>query len=195
MHAMPYFRAWLFLLLISSLSAVSAATYKHTAPAFAFDYNEATWEISPAKKAAGANDLDNSMAEKTLVSIQRKAADEKYHSRFNVVQDRLQPFQGKKEPAEKLYRQHALEFLKKQRFAVLSSQPVRLPQFEKEVFEIVAHQRDFGLTFRQIVVIQGDHAYLLTAAARSKLFKEQEAELKPIFDSFRFEANPAPSKG
>ena len=76
--------------------------------------------------------------------------------------------------------------MKSQRFRILSSELVRLPGVKTPGIEIVADQRDFGLTFRQVIFLKDGQAYLLTAAARSKSYRNYQPELDKIFNSFSF---------
>jgi hypothetical protein len=175
----------LFLLLIT---LANAQTFTNAERHFSFDYDESKWEVVPEKpeeKKRGA-DVDQAMAQKTLVTIQRKDADDKYHARFSVVTDSITKYKGT--PVEQLveYRKHALEFLKSQRFHILTTDERKLPGVTEPAFEVTANQRDFGLTFRQVVFIHGTEAYLLTAATRTAKFDEYGKELKTVFDTFKF---------
>lgn len=170
--------------------AARAAKYTNDARHFSFEYDETKWEIVPEKpeERKQGQDVDRAMAEKTLVTVQRKQADDKYHARFSVVVDSLEKFKGT--PAEQLvgYRKHALDFLKSQRFHILSTSEAKLPGVPgTAAFEVVANQRDFGLTFRQEGFLRDNQAYLLTGATRTAKFEEYQKELQRFFETFRFD--------
>lgn len=52
-------------------------------------------------------------------------------------------------------------------------------------FEILANQRDFGLSFQQLGFLDGDTAYLMTATVRTKKLGEYKVELEKMFQSVR----------
>lgn len=159
--------------------------YTHADPPFSVDYDEAVWEVMPLQKATGAA-VDKSMAEKTLLNLQRRQADEKYHARFSVVVDEAKRFQEAGKPLLDSYRQHAVDFLLGQRFKVSPPQSTTLPGVSAPAFEIIGEQRDFGLTFRQIVFLDRDKAVLLTGATRKDKFEAQSKELQTMFASFKW---------
>jgi hypothetical protein len=78
--------------------------------------------------------------------------------------------------------------MKSQRFHILSSGPKVLAKLGLPAFEIVANQRDFGLTFRQVVFLWEaagkPEAYLVTATTRTNKFDEYKKDLDGLFDSF-----------
>ncbi len=171
------------------LSAANAAVHTNNDRHFSFDYDEAKWEVVPDKagdKKQSGQDVDRAMAQKTLVTVQRKDADDKYHARFSVVTDSLSGFKGSAVEQLVAYRKHALDFLKSQRFHILTTEERKLPLVPETAFEVTANQRDFGLTFRQVVFLHGNQAYLLTAATRTAKFEEYGKELQKVFDSFKF---------
>lgn len=173
------------LVLVASVTA-KAATYTNPDRAFHFEYDDNKWDIVPNK----GNDkrpleaVDKTMADRTLVTAQRKLADDKHHARFSVVIDPVDKF-GKTE-AERLigYQKHAVEFMKGQRFHIIEVKKVTLGNLKYPAFEILANQRDFGLYFRQVAVLVGNEAYLLTAAARTAKFPEYSADINRFFDTF-----------
>lgn len=169
---------------------VSAAPYVASDKSFSFAFDDKTWEIVVAPGAAGAQDVDRAMAERTVATLQRRNADEKYRARFSVVVDDPTRIKEKGATPLEAYARHALEFLKNQRFHVLSSGPKKLPKVSDGGYEIVAHQRDFGLTFRQQIFLHKSgsktEAYLLTAATRTNKFDGYKGELDSLFDSFTF---------
>ncbi len=173
-------------------ASTGAATYTNPDRAFHFDYDENVWDVVPGK----ANDkrpgeaVDKSMADRMMVTVQRKLADDKHHARFSVVVDPVDKF-GKTE-AERLvgYQKHAVEFMKGQRFHIIEVKKAQLGKLKYPAFEILAHQRDFGLYFRQVVVLVGQEAYLLTAAARTAKFPEYAADINHFFDTFALKSTP-----
>jgi len=170
------------------LPLVALATpYEHTAPRFAFDYDDTAWEMTkaPAPVAREA-EVDKKMAEKTLVTVQRRQADAKYHARFSVVLDEAKRFEKAGVPLVETYRDHAVEFLKGQRFAIQSVKEIKLPGAPSPAFEILGNQRDFGLTFRQIVFLDGSQAVLLTGATRTDKYDEQSKDIEKILTSFKW---------
>jgi len=160
--------------------------YQHTAPEFSVDYNDAAWELKPIETKANQAAVDKSMAEKTLVNLQRRQADDKYHSRFSVVIDEAKRFAEPGKPLLDSYRKHAVEFLESQRFSVKPAQAIKLPGVAAPAIEIIGEQRDFGLTFRQIVFLDGDQAVLVTGATRKDKYDAQAKELQGLFDSFKW---------
>lgn len=169
---------YLFLLLFS-VSAF-AARYTHPQHGFSFEFDDTKWEVVPEQdKKTPAADVDKKMAEKTLVTIQHKQAEEKYRARFSVVVDT-------KDLSFSLYHKHALDFLKSQRFHIVSTEERKIPGLDLPTAEIIANQRDFGLTFRQVIFLKDKEAYLLTAATRTKSFDSLKLETNRFFDTFTF---------
>ena len=166
-----------------------ATEYRHPDRNFVFQYDESRWEIiAPTERQTrGGEPVDRAMASMTLVNLQRKQPDDKYHARFSVVVDSTKKFSGGVEEQFTAYQKHATEFLKNQRFHILSTAPKRLPKLGPPAFEIVANQRDFGLKFRQIIFLKEGEAHLLTAAARTAKFVDYEKEIQGFFDSFQFQ--------
>lgn len=176
-----------FVLFLSPL-VTFGATYSNATRKFSFDYNDADWEVVPedAKAPHKGADVDKAMVEHTLVSIQRKKADEKYRARFSVVVDDLKKAKSKDVSALVRYQNYAVDFLKSQRFSIVSTGPKKLPLVVGAASEVVAYQRDFGLTFHQIILLHSDEAYILTAAARTTNYDSYAKEIEKIVDSFHF---------
>lgn len=164
-----------------------AATYQDAKQNIKFDYDEADWEVVPN---GGPNRpleaVDKAMAERTLVTVQRKVADDKYHARFSVVVDPADKLKGSEGEQILAYQKHAVEFLEGQRFHIMEKRMASLGKVPLPAFEIIANQRDFGLLFRQVAVLVGKEAYLVTAAARTAKFPLYKAEIGKMFDSFQF---------
>ncbi len=180
----------LFLLLVAS-QAIFGATFESIAkskePHIKFNYPDAEWEVLPPRvEKEAAQQVDKSMAQQTLVVIQRKQADEKYHARFHVVTDSLEKFNDPKVPVIVQYQKHVVDFLKNQRCMILSNEPIQLPNVKENAFEVTANQRDFGLKFKQVAFVHEGKAYILTATARTEKFDSYKNDIKTIFDSFQF---------
>lgn len=174
--------------LLICLFSVSALGARYHRPhyGFFFEYDESKWELVPdPKETSQAPEVDKKMAEKTLVTVQRKQADEKYHARFSVVVDNKE-LSSKGTTPLAAYHKHALDFLKSQRFHVVSSEEKKLRNVDSPAIEIIANQRDFGLTFRQVIFLRDKEAYLLTVATRTKSYDSLRAETNRFFDSFTF---------
>ena len=170
-----------------------AAVLKNEKAGISFSYDENVWDPVPQSQIEGPRDgdADRQVVEQTLAGLSHKVAEDKYHTRFSVVRDNLANLKGQlkgKSPSEQLliYQKHAVDFMKSQRFRILSSEMIRLPNVKVPGIEILADQRDFGLTFRQIVFLKDGEAFLLTAAARSKSYPKYQPELEKIFNSFSF---------
>jgi len=157
----------LFLILLAC-RALEGARYEDPNHRLSLEYDDSLWEPVEVSDS------------RTLVTLQRKIADDKYHARFSVVVDDLKKFDKKGQNLRQAYLSHAVDFLKKQRF-----QNVTVTD-RGQGFSIIANQRDFGLTFRQVIMFQKNQAFLVTAAARTAKFKEYEKELQPLFDSLSF---------
>ncbi|MFM8315060.1 MAG: PsbP-related protein [Deltaproteobacteria bacterium] len=154
---------------------------------FKFDYNDSLWEVVPSRtEKTDAQQIDKSMAQQTLATVQRKQPDEKYHARFHVVSDSLEKFKDSKVPQLVQYQKHTVDFLKSQRFMILSQEPVQLPLVKETAVEILANQRDFGLKFKQVIFIHEGRVYILTATTRTEKFDDYKSEIKAMFDSFQF---------
>jgi len=167
---------------------ILAAQYHHPERQFRFSYDEKQWEVvssNELQKKRG-EDIDLTMASMTLVTVQHKVADEKYHARFSVVVDK-RPSSGTEAEKVAAYQKHAVEFMKSQRFHILAIRQKPLPKVNEPAFEIQANQRDFGLRFRQVVFLRGGEAYLLTAAARTEHYAHYETEFDPFFNGFQFD--------
>lgn len=176
---------YFWLLFFFSVSGFGAE-YVNPIGKFTLQYDETVWEVIPPKPEVAGAEVDQTMAEKTLATLQRKKADDKYHARFSVVSDSLKKFRGKGKSDLDAYKEHAVEFLKSQQFYILSQETVRLPGVETPVIEVVGNQRNFGLTFRQLIFVKGDSAYLLTAASRKEKYDEYLPDLKKVAESFHF---------
>jgi hypothetical protein len=157
-----------------------ATVVKNSEFGFSVAYDAARWESVPNKEEK------ESPSGKTLLTLQRKLADEKYHPRFSVVMDDLKKFNPTGPDRLLAYQKHAIDFLKEQRFSVRSPEPFQLRGVPEKAVEIVATQRDFGLTFRQVVFLRNDKAYLLTSAVRTAKARESLPETQTFFDSFQF---------
>lgn len=172
---------------MSVFGAIFQSSNQAPTPNFKFEYPEANWELLPSRtEKTEAQLVDKNMAQQTLVTIQRKQSDEKYHARFHVVADSLEKFKDSKTPLIAQYQKHTVDFLKSQRFQILSVEPVQLPYIKESTVEIVANQRDFGLKFKQVIFVYEGKAYILTATTRTEKFNDYRNEIKPIFDTFQF---------
>ncbi len=192
-HMKPFTLA--IILFLSPHLACEATTYLDAVRGIQFDYNEVDWEVVPnGGNSRPLEAVDKTMAERTLVTVQRKQPDDKYRARFSVVIDPADKFVGGE--AERLiaYQKHAVQFLEGQRFHVMDKRAVKLGNVTAPAFEIMANQRDFGLLFRQVAVLVGKEAYLLTAAARTAKFPLYKVKIGKMFDSFKL-TTPAPQKG
>ncbi len=179
-------KAIVFLAAVFSVPGI-CALYKEAGRPYYFEYDDAKWQLVAPSKTPATQDVDKAMEGNTLTTLQRTEADEKYRARISVVvDDPAKATKGKGELAD--YAKHAVEFLKGQRFDVQSNEPKILPRLGTPAFEIVANQRDFGLTFRQVVFLWETNgkkqAYLLTAATRTNKYDSYKAELDKVFNSF-----------
>lgn len=166
----------MFLVLIWSLSAF-ASSFSDSLGRFKLDYPD-NWEIS--RKTAGNDPLSQGV----LISLQRKNADDRYHPRFSVVVEETRRFGTTEPKGRALYQNYATEFLKSQRFQIQNQKDTTVSG--NPALEVTAFQRDFGLTYRQWIVIgPSDSAYLLTAAARVKSFESYAAEFDKMAQSFK----------
>lgn len=180
-------RTFIYFFLFSFMAWGANYQSQSLSPNFKFDYNDSNWEVMPQRvEKSTAQQIDQNMAQQTLVTVQRKQPDEKYHARFHVVTDNLDKFKDAKVPQLVQYQKHTVDFLKSQRFQILAVEPVTLPKIKETAVEIIANQRDFGLKFRQVIFLRGDKAYILTATTRTEKFDDYKPELKTIFDSFEF---------
>jgi hypothetical protein len=164
------------------LSQSFAVTFHEPVSKISFTYDENLWEVVPTK----ANEKE------TLVNLQRKVADKDgdttYFSRISIVKEdttQVKKVKSSKLPKLQAYQIHAAEFLRSQRFDILSSEMKKVEGIPAGAFEILANQRDFGLTFQQLGFLDGDTAYLLTATVRTKKLGEYKAELAKMFQSVR----------
>ncbi|MCB0417757.1 MAG: hypothetical protein KDD39_08910 [Bdellovibrionales bacterium] len=169
------------LVLMFAVAPLLGATYTHQGGDFSFQFDD-TWELSKkwdSKEVEGQNPYES------LVAIQKKTADQDYHTRFSVVREDASRFMKEKDPLG-AYQQYALKFLESQAFG--NVQVVRgrelLPKLKREAIETVASQRSFGLTFKQVIFLDGKYAYLLTAAVRREKFQSEKKEIDPLFQSF-----------
>lgn len=163
-------------------SSLRGATYSDRLHGFSLEYNESHWEFAPQKGPMPRQDIDRATRLRTLVVLQSKEADEKYRARFSVVVEDVRHLAGGGVLA---YQKHALGFLKSQRFQNIKIDTLKIAGLPK-AFEIIADQRDFGLTFRQVGFIIGNEGYLLTAAARISKFESYRKETDALLNSFRF---------
>ncbi len=176
------------LLLVFWVSIGGGAPFVPSDRPYQFEFDETNWElVAPAKQSA-TQDVDKAMEGRTLTTLQRKVADEKYHARFSVVVDDPTRLPAKVGADLSGYAKHAVDFMTGQRFHVLSSEAKIFPRLGVPAYEIIANQRDFGLTFRQVIFLREKdgkrEAYLVTAAVRTNKFDSYKAELDKFFNSF-----------
>ncbi len=157
--------------------------YRDSQSGISLDYDESLWEVAPTK----------TLEQETLVNFQRKVPDKEgdttYFSRISVVKDdlsKIKKLKSSKLPKLQAYQNHAAEFLQSQRFDILSSEKKELPGVPGGAFQMIARQRDFGLTFQQVGFISGDTAYLVTATVRTKKYPEYQKELEQLFQSLKW---------
>jgi len=173
--------------LMSSLVLVAGSSwgknFQDSKSGISFDYDENLWEVAPTK----------TLEQETLINFQRKVPDKEgdttYFSRLSVVKDDLSKIKKVKEsklPKLQAYQNHAAEFLQSQRFDILSSEKKDLPGVPGGAFQMIARQRDFGLTFQQVGFVTADTAYLVTATVRTKKYPEYQKELEQIFQSLKW---------
>jgi hypothetical protein len=155
---------------------------------FSLEYDDKNWEAVQGGKSVNPQEVDQAMADRTVAILQRKNADDKYRARVSVVID---PVKKELKGATPLiaYEKHAVDFMKSQRYSIRSEEPIQLPHVKENAMAITATQRDFGLTFRQIIFVKGTNAYLLTATARTDKFASYEKELEGILTSFKWDAD------
>lgn len=167
------------------VSQALAVTFHDPVSKISFAYDENLWEVVPTK----------SNEKETLVNLQRKKADKDgdtvYFSRISVVKEdtaQVKKVRESKLPKLQAYQSHAVEFLRSQRFDILSSDMKKIDGIPAGAFEIMANQRDFGLTFQQLGFLNGETAYLVTATVRTKKFGDYKAELEKLFESVRLDS-------
>lgn len=161
--------------------------FENADPGFSFSYDDALWErvsISAAENSGAAGELSAAQNHRTVAMLEFLSADEKYHPRFSVVLDGMKTKDGKKESLSE-YWKRSVKFLKEQRFTVYSAAEIKLDKLATPAFEVIADQRDFGLTFRQVVFEKSGQAFVLTAACRTKSFPAMKDKLDLFFKSFR----------
>ncbi len=163
---------------------LSAALIQDSQFGISLSYPDPEWVKVEIPTASAS--VDQKMKEQTLLTIQKAKADDGYHARFSVVTDSATPFKKKDKSLAESYEAHAIDFLKSQRFTILSQERKKLPNAPTTGLEVVAHQRDFGLTFRQHILLQGERAYLLTAASRSQQSKEYQPQWDQFFNGVKW---------
>lgn len=163
-----------------------AVTFSDPVSHFNFAYDESLWEVAPIKTGE----------KETLLNLQRKTPDKEgdttYFSRISVVRENISKnpavqnlISKKKLSSLQAYQGHAAEFMRSQRFDILSSDLKKASGIPGGAFELVANQRDFGLTFQQWGFVFEDQAFLVTATVRTKKFPEYKAELEQLFQSIK----------
>lgn len=175
-------QAWIAGMLVLLSAPLFGAVFEDSQSGLSFSYDEANWELTQ-EKATGAE---------TLLSLQRKTPDKEgdtvYFSRISIVKEplnkisklngvKLSPLQG--------YQNHAVNFLKSQRFDVLSAEPKKDSTVPGGAFEVIANQRDFGLTFQQMGFVTKDSGFLITATVRTKKFQDYKDEFSKLFQSVK----------
>ncbi len=173
------------LLILFFSSLLSAATFQHAE--LSFEYNEANWELIQPQKSEGKESVDKEMSGKTIITLQRKNADEKYRARFSVVIDTVAKAQPQKnETPLTAYTRYSQEFLKGQRFSVLDQKKSSFGAPASEATDTVLFQRDFGLKFRQVIFVKNSNALLMTFTSRQKPFDAYVVEIESLLSSLRF---------
>ncbi|NBX92376.1 MAG: hypothetical protein EB078_03700 [Proteobacteria bacterium] len=159
-----------------------AATYSDPQHRISFQYDDTLWETGAPKR----NDVE------TLVSLQRRTPDKEgdttYFSRLSIVKEdwsKIKTVKESKLPRLEAYKNHAAEFLKSQRFDILSAAVRKTTGIPDGIFEIVARQRDFGLTFQQVGFLEKENAYLVTITVRTQKFPEYQTEINQILNSLK----------
>ena len=166
-------------------SFLFAATFTH-AP-LSFQYDEKNWELVESAKPKAPDSVDAKMQGKTVVTLQRKNADEKYRARFSIVVDSLEKAKPQKgEAPYRAYTRYSQAFLKSQRFSVLDSRKMKVGLPAYEATDSTLFQRDFGLKFRQVIFVRGADAYLLTFTSRMKPFDDYGKEIEELLSTLRF---------
>jgi hypothetical protein len=168
----------LVLLNFSSFGAV----FEDPQMGLSFQYDESLWEPN-REKVSGSE---------VLFSLQRKVADKEgdtvYFSRVSIVKETLSNIKNLKisklSPLQ-AYQVRAVEFLKSQRFNILTSESKNNESVPGGFFEIGANQRDFGLTFQQMGFVTKDSGVLVTATVRTSKFPEYKEELSKMFQSVK----------
>lgn len=179
-------RALRFALLGMGLATAAwAAVYTPPGGGVQLTYDDNTWEVS-TKRAA---EEPGATPHQTLVALQRKEPDDRYHARFSVVADSLDSFRKRSPQGDLLdaYQKHASEFLQSQRFADIESHKTSLsiPSHSGAAWETTATHRDFGLKFRQLVFLTANKAVLVTMAARRDKFPSYDEEFRKLVSSIR----------
>ena len=158
------------------------AVYQDPQSGLSLSYDEALWETSNNKVAS----------QETVLNLQRKIPDKEgdttYFSRLSIVRDdmsKIKKVQESKLPPLQAYQVHAIDFLKSQRFDIVSSELKKSENIPGGIFEIIANQRDFGLTYQQVGLIKNGQAYLITATVRTKKFSEYRSDLEKMFQSVK----------
>lgn len=184
MRLTHFFISVCFLAFFSSFG--KSVTFSDPVSHFNFVYDESLWEVTPIKTGE----------KETLLSLQRKTPDKEgdttYFSRVSVVKEGIAKNQSvqdlilkKKLSPLQAYQGHAAEFLRSQRFDIISSDLKKAAGIPGGAFELIANQRDFGLTFQQWGFVFEDQAFLVTATVRTKKFPEYKAELEQLFQSIK----------
>lgn len=175
-------RAWLVGILVLLSTPLLSAVFEEPQSGLSFSYDEANWEPTQ-EKATGAE---------TLLSLQRKTPDKEgdtvYFSRISIVKeplDKISKLNGVKLSPLQSYQNHAVNFLKSQRFDVISAEAKKDTTLPGGAFEVLANQRDFGLTFQQMGFVTKDSGFLITATVRTKKFPEYKEELSKLFQSVK----------
>lgn len=168
-----------YLLAFVLCCSVQASLYQDKRAGLQFEYG-ADWQIAPLKK-------DTSMPhskEETIVTLQKANSEEGYRPQVSFV---LEPIKAgtDKLATQAAYEKRALEFLKNQGFQILAQSAKVMPGFSTPVFLIEASHRNFGLTLQQLVIVRGENAFLVTAAAKSAFVEKNKADWAPIFESIK----------
>ncbi len=166
------------ILLVALCGVAGAKPTDHLSGPVKIQFDSDRWEVAPQKGA-----FDAQRAPGVLASVQERESFEKFNTRFSIVAEDTAKFRLDEAGGVDRYRHYALDFLSGQRFQIISKKEVQLAGIS--ALQITAHQRDFGLTYRQWVVVIGQRAYLLTGAARIKRFDLVEKDLNAIAESFR----------
>jgi len=158
----------------------NGAIFNEPKSGLSLSYDEALWQPT----------MDKVASQETLFNLQRKVADKEgdstYFSRLSVVRDdlsKIKKVNDSKLPKLQAYQLHVVDFLKSQRFDIVSSDMKKSASIPGGFFEIISNQRDFGLTYQQVGVVKDNEAYLVTATVRTKKFAEYRPDLDKLFQS------------
>jgi len=176
------------LVFLVHLNAAIAANFLGLEDNFTISYDDQDWQVTQ-KKLEDAQ--LNQRGIRVILTLENKKAIDRHHARITLIEDTDSSRWKKdlKSPDLIQYRDYAVEFLTQQRFRIESTNPVQIGSDKATSISgvrIEASQRDFGLSYQQVIFERFGKIYLVTLANRLNEKEKFNQVLATFLNSVRF---------